>query len=131
MRNLMADPPGHVLTWIYRSSGYVHMAVKRKRVLVTPSDEAWALIDEVHKLTGTPKAAIISEILDEVVPVFQTTIQALRIVKEQPREAQRLVQNFANEAIAMAAQASLDLDSAIDARTVKGKRSRRRNAGAS
>ena len=106
------------------------MAVKRKRVLVTPSDEAWALIEEVHKLTGTPKAAIVSEILDEVAPVFQNTIHALRIVKEQPREAQRLIQNFANEAIGKAAQASLDLDAAIDARTVKGKRARRRRAGA-
>lgn len=106
------------------------MAVKRKRVLVTPSDEAWALIEEVHKLTGTPKAAIISEILDEVAPVFQNTINALRIVQEQPREAQRLIQNFANEAIGKVAQASLDLDAAMDGRTVKGKRARRRRAGA-
>lgn len=106
------------------------MAVKRKRVLVTPSDEAWALIEEVHKLTGTPRAAIVSEILDEVAPVFQNTINALRIVQEQPREAQRLIQNFVNEAIGKAAQASLDLDAAMDARTVKGKRARRRRDGA-
>lgn len=102
------------------------MATKRKRVNVTLSDEVWALVNEVHELTGTPKAAVISEILDEVAPVFQNTIHALRIVKEQPREAQRLVQNFANEAIGKATQAALDLDAAIDARTVKGQRARRR-----
>lgn len=107
------------------------MAVKRKRILVTPSDEVWALIEEVHELTGTPKAAVISEILDEVAPVFQNTIHALRIVKEQPREAQRLVQNFANEAIGKATQAALDLDAALDGRTVKGKRARRRKSDAS
>ena len=102
------------------------MATKRKRLNVTLSDEVWALVNEVHALTGTPKSAVISEILDEVAPVFQNTIHALRIVKEQPREAQRLIQNFANEAIGKATQASLDLDAAIDARTVKGKRARRR-----
>lgn len=99
-------------------------------MLITPSDEAWALIEEVHQLTGQAKAAIVAEILDEVAPVFQNMINALRIVKEQPREAQRLIQNFANEAIVRAAQASLDLDAAMDARTVKGKRARRRRAGA-
>ena len=108
------------------------MTTKRKRLQVTLSDEVWELVNEVHALTGTPKAAVISEILDEVAPVFQNTIQALRIVKEQPREAQRLIQNMANSAIVQASQAALDLDSALDARTVKGKRARRRaSAGAS
>lgn len=102
------------------------MPTKRKRLQITLSDEVWALVDEVHELTGTPKAAIISEILDEVAPVFQNTIHGLRIVKEQPREAQRLIQNFVNEAIAKAAQAALDLDAALDGRTVRGKRARRR-----
>lgn len=90
---------------------------------MTPSDEAWALIDEVHKLTGQARAAIVAEILDEISPAFQNTIDALRIVAEQPREAQRLIQNFANESIGKLAQASLELDAAIDKRTVKGKRS--------
>ena len=108
------------------------MTTKRKRLQVTLSDEVWELVNEVHALTGTPKAAVISEILDEVAPVFQNTIHALRIVKEQPREAQRLIQNMANSAIAQASQAALDLDSALDARTVKGQRARRRaSAGAS
>ena len=107
------------------------MAAKRKRVQVTVSDEVWALVNEVHALTGTPRSAVISEILDEVAPVFQNTIHALRIVKEQPREAQRLIQNMANSAIAQTAQAALDLDVSLDARTVKGQRARRRaSAGA-
>ena len=105
------------------------MAAKQKRLQVTLSPEVRALVEEVHQLTGTPRAAIVAEMLDEIAPVFQNTIHALRIVKEQPREAQRLIQNFANEAIGKAAQASLDLDAAIDARTVKGKRARRRRNG--
>ena len=102
------------------------MAAKQKRLQVTLSPEVRALVEEVHQLTGTPRAAIVSEMLDEIAPVFQNTIHALRIVKEQPREAQRLIQNFVNEAIGRATQATLDLDSAIDGRTVKGKRARRR-----
>jgi hypothetical protein len=113
------------------------MSIKRRRIQVTPSDEVWALVDEVHGLTGTPKAAILSEILDNVAPVFTNQIHALRMLKESPREAQRLMQNFANESIGklaqssleldaeIEAQSSLDLDSAIDARTVKGARKRR------
>jgi hypothetical protein len=94
-------------------------------LLLTPSDEVWQLVDEVHKLTGTPKAAIVSEILDEVAPVFLNQIEALRVLQESPREAQRLVQNFANESVGKLAQASLDLDAAIDGRTVQGQRARR------
>jgi hypothetical protein len=95
-------------------------------LLLTPSDQVWQLVDEVHKLTGTPKAAIVSEILDEVAPVFTNQIQALRMLQDTPREAQRLMQNFANESVAKLAQSSLDLDSALDGRTVQGKRARRK-----
>lgn len=102
---------------------------KRKRINITPSDEVWALVDEVHALTGTPKASILAEILDEVAPVFTNQIQALRMLQEQPREAQRLMQNFANQSVGKLAQASLDLDTAIDARTVKGARKRRAAGG--
>lgn len=101
------------------------MASKRRRLLLTPSDEVWALIDEVHALTGTPRAAIVSEILDEIAPAFQAQIQALRMVKEAPREAQRLINNYAAESMGKLAQAQLDLDAAIDGRTVKGKRAKK------
>lgn len=102
------------------------MPTKRRRVHVTPSDEVWALVDEIHALTGTAKAAILAEILDEVAPVFSTQIQALRVLKDSPREAQRLIQNFANESVSKLVQANLDLDAVLDGRTVKGKRARRK-----
>ena len=104
------------------------MPTNRRRIHVTPSDEVWALVDEVHALTGTPKAAILAEILDQVAPVFLNQIQALRILQDSPREAQRLMQNFANESVVKLAQASLELDAALDGRTVQGKRARRKGA---
>ena len=101
------------------------MATKRRRIQLALSDEVWLLVDEVHALTGTPKSAIIGEILDEVAPAFATQIQALRLLKESPREAQRLMQNFANESVGKLSQAQLELDAAIaDPRTVKGRRAK-------
>lgn len=100
------------------------MPTIRRRIQLTPSDEVMALIDEIHTLTGTPKAAILCEILDEVAPVFQSQLQALRMLQDRPREAQRIIQNFANEAVGKLAQANLDLDKALDPRTVKGKRAK-------
>ena len=98
---------------------------KAKRLQITLSDEVWALVEEVHQLTGTPKSAVIAEILDEVAPAFQTTIAALRMLKESPREAQRLMSNYSAESVGKLSQAQLDLDKAIaDARTVKGKRAK-------
>lgn len=102
------------------------MPTTRRRINLTPSDTVWQLVDEVHELTGTPKAAIISEILDEVVPVFLTQIQALRILQERPQEAKRLIQNFANESIGKLAHQQLLLDEAFDGRTVAGKKAKRR-----
>ena len=100
------------------------MATKRPRVNVTLSDEVWLLVDEIHRLSGTPKSAVIGEMLDTIAPVIATQIEALRMLHESPREAQRLIQKFANEGIAKVAQASLDLDAAMDTRTVKGKRAK-------
>ena len=105
------------------------MPAKYKRLQLTLSPHVWELVDEIHSLTGTPKAAIISEILDEVAPVFANQIQALRMLKDQPREAQRLIQNFANESIGKVVQVQLDIDAALDGRTVEGKKAGRRRNG--
>jgi uncharacterized protein (DUF1778 family) len=98
------------------------MGTKNKRVQVALSDEATKLVDELSALTGQSKSSVVSEMMDVALPAIQTTIEAVRLLQEQPREAQRLLANFTNEAIVMASQASLDLDAAIDSRTVKGKR---------
>lgn len=102
------------------------MTTRRPRLQITLSDPVWALVEEVHVLTGTPKAAIISEILDEVAPVFQTQIEALRVLQDSPQEAVRLIQRFSNENVSRLMQSSLDLDSAVDARTVEGRKAKRR-----
>lgn len=105
------------------------MPTIRKRLMITPTDEVLLLINEMARLMEIPKSAVVLLILDQVKPGMQTTIEALRIVKEQPREAQRLMSNFSARATMELAQQQLELDAAIDARTVKGKLAKRR-AGA-
>lgn len=102
---------------------------KRQRIQITPSRRVWELVDLVHKYTGTPKSAVISEILDEISPAFLMQVEALKKLEEAPREAQQLMQNFANESLIKLAQASLDLDAGMDARTVEGSRARRAAGG--
>jgi hypothetical protein len=91
--------------------------------------ESWALVEEIAELTRTPKAAILAEIFDATLPSFAATVSALRLAKEQPREAQRLVQNFASKSVMDAQQQSLELDAAITAQEAKKrKRGRVRSA---
>jgi hypothetical protein len=113
---------------------------KRTRLQITPSPELWRLIDLVHAKTGEPRAAVVSELLDQVAPAFQTMIAALEMVQESPRQAQRLMTNYGAEKVAelmqmqvefdhTLTQKELELDKGSDGRTVKGKRARRRSGG--
>ena len=95
------------------------------RVQLTLSAEAMALLDEISGLLEQPKASLVSELVDSALPALQTTVQALRVIKEQPRQAQQLIQNFGAQAVGDLMQAQLELDASIDKRTVKGKRARR------
>jgi uncharacterized protein (DUF1778 family) len=98
---------------------------RNPRVYVTFSPETYALLAEASALTGTPKSALVSELMDAALPAVKATLEALRVVNEQPREAQRLMSNFAAKASMDVAQQQLELDAAIDARTMKGKRAKR------
>ncbi len=128
MRNLMARPGETVLAWTQilenvtmpRSKGSV-----RRRVQVTLSHESWALVEEIAELTRTPKASILAEIFDVTLPSFASTMAALRLAQEQPREALRLVQNFASKSVMELQQQNLELNAELSAQEVK-KRKRRR-----
>lgn len=82
---------------------------QRPRVLVTPSPDSWALLEEVHQLTGTPKAALISEMLDTVAPVFREQLEAHRRLVDAPDKARELIAETGWKAVHSIAQAQLDL----------------------
>lgn len=100
--------------------------VKRNpRVAVTFSPESMRVLDQLSAALGQPKSALISELIDEALPALVAAVEALKVVKEQPREAQRLMTNFAAQASMELAQEQLAFDAALDGRTVKGKRRRK------
>ena len=99
------------------------------RIQVTPSPEAMALLDELSTLSGQARAALVSELVDAALPALKVTLDALRLVKAQPAEAQRLLSEFASHQTAALAQAQLDFGRAVDGRTVKGRRQKGRSGG--
>lgn len=95
---------------------------RNPRVQVTLSGEAMAILEEMATLSNGSKAAIVSELVDAALPAMQVSLNALRVLSKQPDEARRLLSEFAAEATGKLAQAQLDLDVALDKRTVKGRR---------
>ena len=101
------------------------------RVQVTLSPEGMALLERYSVATGEPKATLLGELLEESLPALEAMVKAIEIVREQPREAQRLMTNFGAEAVQMLMQQQLEFDakvSGIDGRTVKGKRAKKGRA---
>ena len=100
------------------------------RVMVTLSPEARVLLDKMASLTGTPKSALVSELVDAGLPAIAGAVEALQLVKSgRNLEAERLINRFAHEATLQLSQQQLELHAEIDARTVKGKRLKRRASG--
>ena len=97
---------------------------ERRRVQVTLSAEAWAMVEQIAELTGEAKAAILADTFEATLPAFLQTIEALKIVKQQPREAQRLMQNFAAGALMEMSQAQLELDAKITDKERKRRKKR-------
>lgn len=85
----------------------------RRRVQVSMTQEQWAMLERISDLTGSPKATLLMEIFEVALPAFDTTIKALELAKEQPREAQRLVTNYGAKTVMDLQQQQLALDEAI------------------
>lgn len=96
-----------------------------RRLLFTPTAETMALLDELHAVTGRSRAGMVSEMLDEVAPVFREMLAHLKALQDSPEKARELVLGMAQEAHGIITQAAMDFDR-IDGRTVKGKRQRAR-----
>ena len=101
------------------------MATRNPRVQVSLSDEASAFVAELAELSDRSRSAVISELVDVALPAMLAMRDALRVVKEQPKEAERLLARFASAATADLAQAQMEFGEHVDARTVKGQRRKR------
>ena len=99
---------------------------RSERVAVTFRKETLQVLNQLSFMTGNPKAALVSELVDAALPALVETVEALRIVKEQPKEAERLLARFGAEAVRDLMQSQLDLGETVDKRTLEGKRAARR-----
>lgn len=85
------------------------MNEKRERLAFRPSGPVRAAIEELHVLTGKPRAELVSEMLDGVAPLFVEQLKLLQSVAAQPEKARELVTKFGVEGIATISQQLLDL----------------------
>jgi hypothetical protein len=69
-----------------------------------------ALLEEVSRLTGQGKATLASELVEMALPAIQATIEALRVVKDAPREAQRILSKHSHGAMMELSQQMLEFD---------------------
>lgn len=84
-----------------------------KRLNITPSPRTGPLLRELARLTGKGPATLVRELLDEAAPALEMAVQAFREIESRPQEAQAAVARLAAKAHHTIAQASLDLDSAM------------------
>lgn len=85
------------------------MPTNRRRLIITPSDAVWAAVDELHVISGQPKAAIAAEMLDAVAPAMVEQSKLLRQLAETPEKARDLVMQFGAQGINTISQQMLDL----------------------
>jgi predicted DNA-binding protein len=98
--------------------------------MVQLSPEARLLLDKMAALTGTPKSALVAELVDAGLPAVASAVEAIELIKSGKNlEAERLLNKFAHEATAGLAQQQLELHTLVDARTMEGKRLKRRARG--
>ena len=103
------------------------MAAKRPRVLVTTTPDVTATLDTLHELTGKSRSMMVAELLEACLPALQASIEALKVVKEQPREAERLMAAYTAQSIHDVTQEQLEFSRALDSRTMKARIERRKH----
>lgn len=88
----------------------------KPRMQVTPTRTSFLLLKEMERLTGKAPATITRELLDEATPALEAAIEALRVLKQRPKQAMQAVDRMLDTAMLGAAQARLDLDKAMNAK---------------
>jgi len=83
---------------------------KNPRIAFVPSDAVHALVGELAETSGKSRASIVSELMDDIAPVIQGQLDAMRKIANRPEEAREHIRDLANESLATIAQVQMDLD---------------------
>jgi len=82
----------------------------RPRIQFVPSARVESLLKELSELSGRSMASLAAEMLDEVSPVIQGQLEAMRAIAATPEKAKQYVQDYANRAVIEIAQTALSFD---------------------
>jgi hypothetical protein len=96
------------------------------RLQVTLSEEVMTVLREMSEATGQGMGTIVSELMVEALPAMQLALQAIGVIKESPREAQRMLARFSNEATMKLAQEQLSFDDLISTSPAPKRQKRRK-----
>ncbi|NAR19662.1 hypothetical protein GPS63_15540 [Acinetobacter haemolyticus] len=70
---------------------------QKKRIALTVPDDVDAVLEKLSSLTGAPKTRIIMEILQEYLPIFERTADALEQIVSDKENAIEIAKKFASE----------------------------------
>lgn len=82
------------------------------------------MLRELSDLTGQSMGGMVSELMIQALPALRATADAVKIVKDSPREAQALLARYSNEATMQLAQSQLAFDDLLQ-KAPKPKRQKR------
>ena len=85
------------------------MPTKNERIAFRPSGPVRMALDELHTLTGQSRAALVSEMLDGVAPLFVEQMRLMQSLSSQPERAREFVTEFGMQGINTISQQLLDL----------------------
>lgn len=81
---------------------------QKARIQFTPKPELRALLEKLSEMNGLSLAATASELLDEIAPVIEGQIEAMKVIASRPEQAAELMSEFANRQMHTIAQANLE-----------------------
>jgi|TARA_A100001015_G_C14979125_1_gene708672 predicted DNA-binding protein len=70
---------------------------QKKRIALTVPDDVDAVLEKLSSLTGAPKTRIIMEMLQEYLPIFERTADALEQIVSDKENAIEIAKKFASE----------------------------------
>jgi uncharacterized membrane protein YccC len=93
---------------------------RNPRIAFVPSDVLNELLKQLSETTGRTKAFHAGDLLNDLAPVIQMQVEAMRKINGRPEAARQHVMEMAMEARAMIDQAELELDKPRRQRKRKG-----------
>ena len=92
------------------------MQKQRNRVNLTLSDDVFETLTELSELSGTPRATIIHELIEEVIPQLKVSIDLIKKLKAnqmQMSDAKNVFNNLLADAGDLLANAHQDMNNAL------------------